>query len=199
MVSIRGVVLCLLAGGLPLTATAGSAGHAPHVHGLAHLDVAVDGPQVALELRSPAANIVGFEHAPSTPAQVRSLEEALQRLRAGTGLFRLDPAADCVLEQASAERHTGDSGEQRDEHEHEHHDHGHAHGEAEDRAAEDGAVHSEIHASYRFRCADPARLQSLQVELQKHFPGIETLETQVVTRERQYGTKLRGGRTELAL
>ena len=40
----------------------------PHEHGVASLNLVVDGNLVSLELDSPAANLVGFEHTPGTPS-----------------------------------------------------------------------------------------------------------------------------------
>ena len=43
--------------------------HDAHVHGVAHLNVALEGNDLYIELTSPAANIVGFEHDPRTQNQ----------------------------------------------------------------------------------------------------------------------------------
>ena len=37
-----------------------------HVHGMGTLNLVADGSEVHIELDSPAANLVGFEHAPSS-------------------------------------------------------------------------------------------------------------------------------------
>ena len=40
--------------------------HKAHVHGVAHLNVALEDNELYIEFISPAANIVGFEHQPKT-------------------------------------------------------------------------------------------------------------------------------------
>src|SRR5690554_4975241 len=50
---------------------------AAHQHGLGHLDLVLEGQQLILELRIPAEDLLGFEHAPQTPGQQAQLE-ALQ-------------------------------------------------------------------------------------------------------------------------
>ena len=50
----------------------------PHVHGVASLQVAVDGNTLTLNLESPLDNVLGFEHAPRSEKQkaaVRSMDE----------------------------------------------------------------------------------------------------------------------------
>lgn len=186
----RGVLLALL---LPSLAGAGSQTHSPHVHGLAHLEVALAGAQLEALFRSPAANIVGFENTPATPSQQRRLETALERLRAGKALLRPDTAAGCALEQVQVE-HVGASGQQGQG---QGQGHGHEHGPADVSSDADG--HSEIQARYLFSCRTPGQLRSLRVELLQEFPGVETLEAQVVTPDRQYGTTLTRRNRELSL
>jgi hypothetical protein len=57
--------------------------HGAHVHGLAILNLALDGQQIRIELHSPAANIVGFEHAPASAVHHAALDQAVARLQDG--------------------------------------------------------------------------------------------------------------------
>ncbi len=45
-----------------------------HVHGHGHLNIAIEGKTVSMELEVPGADVVGFEHEPSTPDQKAALE-----------------------------------------------------------------------------------------------------------------------------
>jgi hypothetical protein len=65
--------------------------HEAHEHGVAHLNVAVEGSDLIIELFSPAANIVGFEHHPRTQAQKDQVKEARKKLEAAQPLFQLPP------------------------------------------------------------------------------------------------------------
>lgn len=185
----------LLAFALPGLASASPQGHGPHVHGLAHLQVALAGADLEIVFRSPAANIIGFEHAPATAAEQRALAAALERFRDAEQMLRLDPAAECSPRQARVE-HTGTGAGNADA---SHHQHEHGHGHDSGHAPETDAGHSEIQAHYRFVCQSPQRLQNLSVDLLQEFPGIETLEVQVVTPERQYGITLSRDERELPL
>ena len=71
--------------------------HDAHRHGAGRLNIAMEGGEVYAELESPAANVVGFEHAPTTEAERASLDKAVATLQDGDRLFRFSPAADCRL------------------------------------------------------------------------------------------------------
>jgi hypothetical protein len=92
--------------------------HEAHVHGIAALNLALEGEEVHIELDSPAANIVGFEHAPSSEADHAALDKAVATLKNGDELFRFNEEAGCRMEKAMV---TSELLEE------EHHDHGDKH------------------------------------------------------------------------
>ena len=60
-----------------------------HEHGVATLDVAVDGRTLTLQFESPLDNVVGFEHAPRTDKQraaLKNMEEKLQATSASPSM-----------------------------------------------------------------------------------------------------------------
>ena len=71
--------------------------HEAHEHGMAHLNVAVEGADLYLEFISPAANIVGFEHPPRTDAQKTTVRKAIATLKDGEALIILPAGAQCRL------------------------------------------------------------------------------------------------------
>lgn len=154
---------------LALTGTAlahdheGHRQHGAHVHGLAGMNIAVEGGVLEIELVAPAANIVGFEHAPRTDEQRAALDAALRRLGEASAMFQIDRAAECRASHVEVRRESG-----------EHVDHAHA----------------DIVAHYRFECARPQRLTGLDVRLFEHFPGNEAIQVQVLTTTGQGGMRL---------
>ncbi|MFO6377007.1 DUF2796 domain-containing protein, partial [Pseudomonas aeruginosa] len=60
-----------------------------HEHGVAQLNVALDGKTLELELDSPAMNLVGFEHAASTDADKAAVAKARAQLEKPLELFAL--------------------------------------------------------------------------------------------------------------
>ena len=162
--------------------------HDSHVHGIAALNLALEGREVEIELDSPAANIVGFEHAPSSEADQAALDKAVVALKDGGQLFRFNDDAGCRMETANVvselleeehDEHEEHEGHAKDGHEDEEHEH-----EGE------GETHSDIEAAYHFVCDEPGKLTRLTVELFEAFPGMEKLKVQYVTQSKQGAAEL---------
>ena len=139
-----------------------------HVHGSGTLNLALDGHQLYIELSSPAVNLVGFEHRPLSPADHAAVDRAVALLEQGGRLFRLNDEAGCRLQHAEILTAWPD--------------------DAHEQHAPQG--HADLDATYRFECADPARLQRLAVELFTTFPGTTALQLQYIIGGRQGGASL---------
>lgn len=174
--------------------------HDAHVHGIAHLNAAVEGADIHLEFISPAANIVGFEYQPRTPEQKDAVKKATETLEDGSKLFIPSPEAQCRLLTSSVStdiKH--DAGHDEDAHHEKEHDHekdAH-HGKDEDKdhkpheeGEDEHARHSEFEAEYRFVCQHPEKLSQVDVMLIQAFPGIEHIEVQLLTETKQSAQEL---------
>lgn len=159
--------------------------HDSHEHGVAALNLAVDGNAVIIELESPAANIVGFEHKPRNQAQRDQVKQAIKRFEAAEALFLFSPAAKCELDEAEVETELAEK---------DHHDHGHDHHESID----DGS-HSEFSMGYRFTCQNIDQLKELDIKLLSHFSGMEAIKAQVITPHHQGLSHLTPSRTRIDL
>ena len=157
-----------------------SLGHGGHEHGVAQLNVAIDGESLHLEFISPAANIVGFEHPPHTEAQETAVENSLEKLEDGESLFVIPTGARCSFGVPMvATDIDGDPGnESEDAHSHEHDE------------AETHQLHSEFTAEYHFVCEHPEELRDVDVLLFRDFPGIEHIEVRVLTGTQQVAQEL---------
>lgn len=171
--------------------------HAAHAHGIAALNLVLEGDEVHIELESPAANIVGFEHAPSSEAEHAALDKAMATLNNGDHLFLFNKQAGCRMQKAmivsallEEERHEYDE-EHVDHHGHaDKDDHGHGHEEHGHEQQEGGQTHSDIQAVYHFECAKPGRLKQLSVELFEAFPATEELKLQYIIESSQGAQEL---------
>ena len=83
---------------LVLAACAAPAALAQHSHGVAKLDVAIEGSRLALELAAPMGDLVGFERDPRDAKERAAVEDALAFLGSGKafvpaagGGCRMDP------------------------------------------------------------------------------------------------------------
>jgi len=155
-----------------------------HVHGVARLDMALDGRTLELELDTPAMNIVGFEHAATSDADKMTLALAKETLLKPHALFSIPEAAGCTVTKQRVESTLfGDKDD--DDHDHDH-DHDHADGDAAEHE------HSEIHGHYQFTCSVPTVINKLDLtQLFKSFPATQTIQVQLVTPKRQMGAEVR--------
>lgn len=146
-----------------------------HEHGVASLNVALDGQTLEIQLESPAMNLVGFEHAATSDADKAKVAAVRQQLEQPQTLFALPIEAKCALQESELESPL--FGEAK--HEHADHDHGDEHG------------HSDIDASYRFACANAEALKTLELgSFFGSFPGTEKLEVQLIGPSGQQGAEL---------
>lgn len=159
-----------------------------HEHGRASLKIAIEGDRVLLDLESPGANIVGFEHAARTEEERAAVAAALARLEEPLGLFVLPAEAGCRLADAAVEIVSEDEEE-------EHADaHGHDHGHAED------ARHNEYRALYELACADTGALRSIGFAFFDVFPATEQIDVTVTGPDGQsaYRVERNAPRLEIA-
>jgi Protein of unknown function (DUF2796) len=160
-----------------------------HVHGHGRLNIAIEGKKVSMELEVPGADIVGFEHEPSTAEQRAALAEAKARLANASLLFAPEPKAGCELEQAKVTAEAG--------HEHEHHEHGDK-SSASSHGKEEGE-HSEFHGEYAFVCASPSRLTSMTFDYFKEFPNAQELDITIVSPKGQSSFEVKRDKPSLDL
>jgi hypothetical protein len=146
--------------------------HDAHVHGVAQLNVVQEGRTLALELTTPAMNIVGFEHPPRTPEQKHAVEEAMATLEKAGELFMLPAEARCEVVRADVETDLNSGHDHKPDHGA--HGHGHAH-------HDEGGDHAEFHAHYEFLCKAPRALRYIDVRVFSLFPATERLDVQLIT------------------
>ncbi len=167
-----------------------------HEHGVGALNIAIDGTTVAMELHAPGADIVGFEYAAESDADLAAIDAAVATLSAPLDLFVLPDAAACTVTTAEAKL------ESEDDHDEEHHDdhakeghedhaddkdHGHDEHEHDDHGDEDHAEHAEdaghteFHAEYTLTCDNPDALSEITFAYFDTFPNAKEVEVQIIT------------------
>jgi len=141
-----------------ICAASSASAHGPgaHVHGVARLDVAVDGGTLTLGLESPLDNLLGFEHLPRTEAQraaVRAMKEVLGKPES---LFVASAAAQCVSISVKLESPV-----------------------LEPAAKDAGDGHADLDGEFVFRCAHPEALHGVEVKLFAAFPHLQRVNAQI--------------------
>ena len=163
----------LFAASLPAIAAEEHRELGPHEHGVGHLNIAIEGKRVSMELEVPGADIVGFEHEASTATQKAAVKKAKSELEAALGVFKLPADAKCKIATADVKIQA--------EHEHEH-DADEAKHEGE---GEEGHHHSEFHAAYAIDCAAPEKLTGIDFHYFDLFAGARKLDINLVTEKGQ--------------
>ena len=168
-----------------------------HQHGHGSLNIAIEGSTMWIELETPGADIVGFEHPDRSDAHKAAIEEARARLSDPVGLFGIPSQASCALETVTVSPVGYDLGMDDDHHADEdaHDDHAdedahddHADEDAhDDHANEEETSHAEFHAEYTLQCADPAAITRLTFTYFDVFRGAEEVQVTVITEEGQSG------------
>lgn len=159
-----------------------------HQHGVAALEVVVDGNSLTVTLDSPLDNLLGFERGPRTDAERKAVQAMAQRLRnAGTLLVPaaaaqcqlqgVDLASDVIAPALLAATPAA----------------------AAAAPAAAGSGHADLDASFRFQCAQPQALKSLDVAgLFQAFPRFKQLDAALAAPGAQRGAKLRPKQALLA-
>jgi len=154
-----------------------------HEHGVAKVDVAIEGGKLTVALQSPLDSLLGFERAPRTDAERKAAADMLARLRSGGALFKADAAAQCTLSKAEVTAPVLDAANKAPV------------TGATAKATETGATakatdtgtaakategdHADLDASYEYTCAQPQQLRTLELGLFDAFKRMQRIEVQV--------------------
>ncbi|WP_432472524.1 DUF2796 domain-containing protein [Amphritea sp. HPY] len=162
--------------------------HDSHEHGAATMLLAIEGDEMQLRIESPAANLLGFEHAPETAEQHQQLAQTVALLRNSESVIALPEAANCRTEMTEVrhsledEEHAGNEGSHVHSHDDEHEEaHAEAHTEDQATAEAEKGSHSDFAMEYHFECARIESLNSIRVELFHQFPLLKDLDVQYIT------------------
>ena len=160
-----------------------------HEHGVASLNLVVDGHLVSMELDSPAANLVGFEHTPGTDEDRATVARVKAALEQADTLFSFSPAAGCTLQQVELESplFAADEHKQHDDHAHGEHEH---HDDHDDHHDHEHSAHADIEGRFDFSCSSPERLEALTLPLFNSFPARQRLQVHAITASGQHGALL---------
>ena len=213
------VLACAILTGVASAASEGEhREHEAHEHGRGTLDIVAEGEELVVEFRIPAANVVGFEHAPRDDAEHEAVRKAAEVFRDPASVLVLPAEAECEVEEAEAgivgmgaEEHDHDHGSDEDDHAKEEHakeeheeeegeDHDHAKEEHDESSMDsDGEAHSELRATYHFHCHAPERLVRIEVHVFEHLRDAEEIDVRVVTATAQTAMELHPGESVVEL
>ena len=147
---------------------------APHEHGVARLDLAVEPSRVTLFLELPLDSLLGFERAPRDEGERKRADEARARLGDAAALFAFDPAAHCAPTKVDLNAPALGGAWARDE-------------------------HADLEATFEFTCRDASRVGFVEVGLFDAFSRLQRLDVQAATRKGQMKLTLKRPARRIAL
>lgn len=153
---------------------------APHEHGSARMNVAVEAERIVIELESPLHDLVGFEHAPRDARQRAAVAALEPALRDAARHFRPNPEAGCSAAETRVAHPFGVSA-------------------AAPAAAAPRRGHADLRARLTFVCTTPGALRSLEVRLFDTFPRLKRIRVQSATPRGQGSATLTPKRRALPL
>lgn len=145
--------------------------HHAHEHGVATLSIAFENQRLDLKLESPAINVVGFEHAPHSSAELELTTKAATRLGEAAKLFVLTAAAGCRVVSAVVSPPEWKS----------------------------AGKHADYDASYEYECSKPQALTTVDVRLFDALQPGTKIRAQIVTTTSQSALELTRDNTLIKL
>jgi Protein of unknown function (DUF2796) len=163
--------------------------HDAHVHGVAEINIAVEGAKATVEFRAPAESVMGFEHEAKSESDKKKRDAALEQLRAkGSQMVVFDPKLGCKssdMKTAIVEA-KGDS----------------AKAQAGKDAHEDqkkSGEHREVHGTFSVACDKPLAGSRVKFGVSKVFRDIQEIKVQVVGDSGQSGATIKRDKGDIKL
>ena len=129
-----------------------------HVHGVAKLNIAVEGKNLTLSLESPMENLLGFEHPPRKPEEKVALANLKQQLLQPSQLFALPAKAVCKSIAVHLDSPLWSTP-----------------------AAQKSLSHADLDAEFTYECTQPQSLTNLTVQIFERFPRLQRMDVQIIT------------------
>ena len=177
-----------------------------HEHGIGALNIAIEAPLVVMEFHAPGADIVGFEYAAKSDADLAAISAALKTLEAPLDLFVLPKAARCAVQAVQVELESdADHGANEEDHQghdahteegHQDHDDHDDHDE-EKHAASSG--HTEFHAEYSLICSNIEALTQIDFAYFEVFPNSKQVALQLISQSGARAFEIKSGAPRLDL
>lgn len=167
----------------------------PHVHGVGTLQLVLEENSLSVELRLPAINVVGFEHAPNDAQQKAAVQNAVALLKDSGQVLILSDKAQCKIESAVVTSELLDHDDHDEAHDDDH-DHDDAH---DDDHADHDHAHADFDVSYGFDCRRPTVLKQITLRLFQQLPRLERLDVDMVTTTGQTRQRLVSGQNLITL
>lgn len=154
-----------------------------HVHGLSEMTVAIDTHALEIEIKSPAINLVGFEHTAETKEDITIVKAAELLLNKHNALFSFSGGHCEFLNKSIDVSSIINTDVDIDNHTEKEHDHDHEH--EHEQAQPTNINHSEVIANYAYRCEKTSDLSAITVTVFDVFPDLKKMKTMWISETQQ--------------
>src|SRR5687768_17535571 len=160
-----------------------------HVHGIALINIAVEGTKAVVEFRAPAEHIIGFEHEAKSESDKKKRDTALMRLRERADrMFVFDSKLSCRSAEMKATigEETSMGAEAQS-------------GKREQKKDKTSGEHREVYASFSVLCEKPLAGSRVQFRVYEQFPEIHEAKVQVISEAQQSATTIKRDKGDVVL
>jgi hypothetical protein len=146
-------------------------GHKAHTHGVAKLNLAVEGDTVEIGFETPLINLISFERAPKNDKEREEARKMESILKNPHTLFLFPEDAQCSLKTSRLESVAIAHEPDNEKHSHE-------------------TEHADLDAEFVFTCQNPLALNRIEVRLFQAFPAMKRIEATLITPRGQKAMRL---------
>ena len=142
---------------------------APHVHGAAHMNLAIEAQQLNITLTLSGMDTLGFERAAVSADEHALLSKTLRHLQNPDALFVLPKAAGCTLVKGTVETALLDKTHNKNN---------------------QPNTHAGFDSHYQWQCKQPEQLTPVSVGVFAYFPQVQKITAQWVLKNTQGAAEL---------
>jgi hypothetical protein len=163
--------------------------HDAHVHGVAEINIAVEGAKATVEFRAPAESVMGFEHEAKSESDRKKRDAALEQLRAKRDQMVL---FDAKLGCKSSDVKTAIVEQKED----------HTKAQSGKDAHKDqkkSGEHREVHGTFSVACDKPLAGSRVRFGVSKVFRDVQEIKVQILGDSGQSGATIKRDKGDIKL
>lgn len=157
--------------------------HEAHVHGVAEVNIAIDGSKADVEFRAPAESVMGFEHEAKSESDKKKRDAALRTVQTKMNqMVVFDPKLSCKFSEVKTAivEEKGEPGKTQSDKS--------AHGHKDQKKT---AEHREVRATFSAACDKTLAGSRVTFGVHKTFPAIGEIKVQVLGDAKQSGATIK--------
>jgi hypothetical protein len=158
-----------------------------HAHGVAEINIVVEGKKIVVEFRTPTEGVMGFEHEAKSDAEKKKRDTAMKLVNDKFNeLVVFDKKFGCQSQAGKVAIVQSDSSNGKDK----------KHGPGDHKKS---AEHREVRATHNFECQKNPAGSRVRFGVTKVFPEIQEIKVQVLSDAKQSGATITKDKGDVGL